>query len=171
LGDEERRAWQCMVATFLLLDSALGHQLQQESGLSTAHFRILSRLAEAPKGSMHMSDLAITTSSSQSRLSHAVARLEEQGWALRTKCPENGRAVHATLTKSGFRILRDAVPVHVREVRRLFFDNLTREQVRQLITIFSRTLKVLSDEGYAIPPEATVFGRRADLDRLKKAFT
>jgi hypothetical protein len=60
---------------------------------------VTSRLSDAPGRTMHMNALAAITSTSQSRLSHAVARLADLGWFERSRCPANMRAVHAALTE------------------------------------------------------------------------
>src|SRR3712207_8667785 len=45
-------------------------QLQRESGLPHAYYEILVRLSEAPGGTLRMSQLASSSLSSRSRLSH-----------------------------------------------------------------------------------------------------
>jgi DNA-binding MarR family transcriptional regulator len=151
LDADEQRVWIGLIATFTLLDAALDRQLQRDSELSHAQYGMLSMLSEAPDHTMHMSQLAVLTSSSQSRLSHAISRLEEEGWVVRNRCPSNKRAVHATLTDKGYALVRAAAPGHVAEVRRLFFDHLSREQVDQLGAITAKTLQALADDGYEPP--------------------
>lgn len=151
LDDDEQRAWIGLIATMTLLDVALDRQLQRASGLSHAQYAIMARLSESPNRTMHMSELAIMTSSSQSRLSHAVARLEDEGWIIRVRCSGNGRAVHATLTESGYQLVVTAAPGHVSEVRRLLFDHLTHDQVDHLIDVTTTALTVLASEGFDIP--------------------
>jgi DNA-binding MarR family transcriptional regulator len=85
--------------------------------------------------------------SSPSRLSHAVAKLEEVGWVRRSRHARDGRSTVATLTDEGFAALADAAPGHVEQVRRALFDPLTDEQVRQLREIFGAVLGSLG------PPE------------------
>ena len=62
----------------------LDRQLQRDADMPHAYFEVLVRLSEAPDRSLRMSELADLTLSSRSRLSHAVARLEERGWVVRT---------------------------------------------------------------------------------------
>ena len=106
---------------------------------------------------MQMKALARMTSTSQSRLSHAVALLEERGWVERSRCPSHLRAVHATLTEAGYQLVVSAAPGHMAEVRRLLFDRLSREQLEQLTEVTHNALEALADEGYEIPrwPEAS----------------
>lgn len=79
-----------------------------------------------------MSELADARQASRSRLSHAVARLEANGWVRREACPTDKRGAWAVLTKEGFAALEAAAPGHVEAVRESLFDPLTPEQVAAL---------------------------------------
>lgn len=132
LEPDELEAWLAYVATTTLLEGALDRQLQRDSGIPHAYYQILAMLSEVPDRTLRMSRLAAVTQSSQSRLSHAVARLERQGWVRRKPCPDDRRSTFAQLTEEGFAALAAAAPGHVRTVRRHLFDRLSREQVGQL---------------------------------------
>jgi DNA-binding MarR family transcriptional regulator len=135
LTAEEQRTWRAFLdATQLLLSSVEG-QLQRESGIPHGYYEILVRLSEASDRSLRMSQLAEASVSSKSRLSHAVARLEERGWVERLDCPTDRRGQVARLTDAGFAALENAAPSHVEQVRKTLFDLLTTEQVAQLETI------------------------------------
>jgi DNA-binding MarR family transcriptional regulator len=97
-----------------------------------AYYEILVRLSEAPDRSLRMTQLAEASASSKSRVSHAVARLEERGWVRRMDCPTDRRGQIAMLTDQGFAALSAAAPGHVEQVRRVLFDALSAEQLRQL---------------------------------------
>ena len=66
-----------------------------------------------------MSQLAEASTSSKSRLSHAVARLEERGWVQRLDCETDRRGQVARLTEAGFAALEAAAPSHVEQVRQV----------------------------------------------------
>nr|WP_281386490.1 MarR family transcriptional regulator [Jiangella mangrovi] len=102
-----------------------------------AYYIILAMLSEAPNRELTMSQLAKMVSSSPSRLSHAVAKLEQAGWVRRRKHDTDGRTTLASLTDDGFAVLAAAAPGHVEEVRGILFDPLTPEQVEQLGDIVS----------------------------------
>ncbi|MFI6790962.1 MarR family winged helix-turn-helix transcriptional regulator [Nonomuraea sp. NPDC050383] len=132
LDDDEQRAWRNFVAATQLLYATLDRQLQRDAGMPHAYYVILVGLSEAPERRMRMSELATWAQSSQSRLSHAVARLEERGWVRRERCPDDGRGSFAVLTDEGFAALAGAAPGHVEEVRRSLFDVLGPERIRAL---------------------------------------
>jgi DNA-binding MarR family transcriptional regulator len=92
-----------------------------------------------------MSDLAQRTWSSRSRLSHAVDRLEDNGWVRRVRCPTDKRGSFALLTDAGYAVLAEAAPAHVDSVRRHLFEQLTPEQVRALGEISARIATQLSE--------------------------
>ncbi|HTE62269.1 MAG TPA: MarR family transcriptional regulator, partial [Solirubrobacteraceae bacterium] len=73
------------------LPRAVDADLQREHRLQLTEFRALWLLAEAPEHRMRMSELADACGSSRSRLSHAVARLEESAWVRRQDCPTDRR--------------------------------------------------------------------------------
>jgi DNA-binding MarR family transcriptional regulator len=109
--------------------------LQHVAGIPFTYYEILVRLSEAPGRELRMTQLADASTSSKSRLSHAVARLEERGWIERLACPTDRRGQIARLTDEGFAALDAAAQEHVEQVRRMVFDQLSPEQVGQLAVI------------------------------------
>ena len=138
LSDDEQRAWRAFLTAAATVDESLDRQLQRDSGLPHAYYQVLAMLSEAPARTMRMSQLAQTTTSSPSRLSHAVARLEEKGWVRRDKHPTDRRGSLAVLTDDGLRALVAAAPGHVAAVRRAVFDRLDPDQVTALRVIGER---------------------------------
>jgi DNA-binding MarR family transcriptional regulator len=146
LTADELKAWLSYVAMSTLLEAALDRQLQRDSAMSHPYYQILAMLSDVPGRTLRMSDLAALTQSSQSRLSHAVARLEANGWIRRVPCADDRRSTLAQLTEEGFAALAVAAPGHVRTVREHLFDRLTTEQVGQLREICRSVLSGLSAE-------------------------
>jgi DNA-binding MarR family transcriptional regulator len=140
LTERERAAWLSYLGVTRLLDEALDRQLTRDAGMPHAYYQILAMLSEAPGRSLRMTDLAGITNSSQSRISHAIARLEAAGWVRREPCPTDKRGNVAVLTDAGFATLAAAAPGHVEAVREHLFDPLTPEQVDQLATICAAIL-------------------------------
>jgi DNA-binding MarR family transcriptional regulator len=147
LEPDEMETWLSWVAATTLLDGALDRQMQRDAGMPLADYLILAMLSDAPDRALRMSELAAATQSSQSRLSHAVARLERKGWVRRKPCSEDRRSTFAQLTEEGFAVLAAAAPGHVCAVRRHLFDRLTPEQVGQLREITRAVLSGLGVPG------------------------
>lgn len=135
LTREEQVAWRAYLEATNLLFDTLDRQLQQDAGIPHGYYEILVRLSEAPDRSMRMSRLADLTRSSRSRLSHAVARLEERGWVERVDCATDRRGQLAQLTDVGLAALAEAAPGHVETVRTYFIDPLTPAQLGHLAEI------------------------------------
>lgn len=132
LSDAEQRAWRSYLEATTLLFDALDRRLQQDAGIPHGYYEILVRLSEADGRTIRMSELADRTRSSRSRLSHAVARLEERGWVERRECPTDKRGQLAVLTDEGFAALAAAAPDHVHAVRQYVIEPLSTEQITQL---------------------------------------
>ena len=87
-----------------------------------------------------MSELAALSYGSQSRLSHLVSRLEQQGYVRRERVGEDRRGYLAVLTDAGYAKVVATAPGHVDEVRARVFDRLTPAQVAQLDEICAAIL-------------------------------
>jgi DNA-binding MarR family transcriptional regulator len=145
LDDDEQRTWRSFITASRLLWDRVERQLQQCAGIPHAYYEIMVRLSEAPDRTLRMSQLASTSLSSRSRLSHAVSRLEEAGWVRRMPYPDDRRGALAQLTDDGMARLEAAAPGHVEEVRTLLFDPLSREQLAALRDISDTLAASLSD--------------------------
>ena len=132
LTPAEGRAWRTFLYGTQRLFDALDRDLLRDFGIPLAYYDIFVRLSEAPERSMRMSDLATATRSSRSRLSHAVARLEESGWVRRVDCETDRRGQLAQMTDAGMSLLERAAPVHVESVRRYLVDPLSADQLQRL---------------------------------------
>jgi DNA-binding MarR family transcriptional regulator len=125
----------------------LDAELQKDAGITHFDYLVLSGLSEAPGRTLRMSELAATASSSLSRLSHVVSRLEARGWVRREPCPGDGRFVNAVLTEEGWQKIVATAPGHVAAVRELLVNTLTGEEFEQLGTLSE---KILAAQGIKI---------------------
>ncbi|WP_328333582.1 MarR family transcriptional regulator [Kribbella sp. NBC_00382] len=132
LDDQEQRAWRAFIAAQRVVNGRIEQQLQRDAGMPHTYFEILVRLADADDGRLRMSELAVSTLGSRSRLSHAVNRLEKVGWVRREGIESDRRGQVAIITEEGRQKLKDTAPGHVETVRQAVFDALTGEQVDQL---------------------------------------
>ncbi|WP_245601730.1 MarR family winged helix-turn-helix transcriptional regulator [Hamadaea tsunoensis] len=151
-SDDERGAWMALSAMLVALPAAIDAQLKRDTGINYFEYSILGALQRAENRAMQMSTLALLAAGSLSRLSHAVTRLENQGWVQRRQQSIGSiRCTEAVLTDTGATMLDSAAAEHVREARRLVFDNLTPDEVRQLETISRRlVLAAAPDTGAAL---------------------
>ena len=143
LDAEEHRAFMALNAMLIRLDAALDAQLRRDADMSHFEYAVLAALSQAPERTLRMSELAALAQGSLPRLSQVVGRLEQRGWVRRTPDPADGRFTLAILTAQGYDKLVVTAPGHVREVRRLVFDPLTKAQVKQLTAIGTRILRAI----------------------------
>jgi DNA-binding MarR family transcriptional regulator len=147
LDDDEQRTWRAFLTAQRLLTDRLERQLQRDAGLPHAYYEILVNLSEAPDRTLRMSQLAESSLSSRSRLSHAVARLEAAGWVRRRGCAEDRRGAFAELTPEGLAKLDEAARGHVEAVRADLFDALNRDQQHALREVSETLVAHLSSAG------------------------
>ncbi|MEV0175770.1 MarR family transcriptional regulator [Streptomyces sp. NPDC050803] len=132
LTDEEQRIWRSYLQATTLLEDHLDRQLQRDAGMPHIYYGLLVKLADSPQRRLRMTELAMDAKITRSRLSHAVARLEKNGWVRREDCPSDKRGQFAVLTDQGTAVLERTAPGHVRAVRAALFDRLTPEQQKSL---------------------------------------
>jgi len=132
LDAEEEAAWRAIAFLMHRLTWALECQLERDADLSYMEYHTLVRLSEEPNHTLRMSELAMVSNQSLSRLSHLVKRLEGRGLLRRETDASDGRYTNAILTDKGLLALAEAAPGHVAHVRSLVIDVLSPEQLRRL---------------------------------------
>ncbi len=152
-----------LIAMLMTVPAAIDAQLKRDAGLNFFEYSILSHLSLPDDHAVQMSNLAHLAGGSLSRLSHAVSRLERQGYVSRRIGTDGEtRCVQAFLTPEGLDALVAAAPAHVREVRRLVFDNLSTAQVRQMQRIAHEIAGVASPDMVTRIDEAIEVADRAE---------
>jgi DNA-binding MarR family transcriptional regulator len=132
LTDEEQRVWRSYIEASTLLEDHLDRQLQRDAGMPHIYYGLLVKLAESPRRRLRMTELAMFAKITRSRLSHAIARLEKNGWVQREDCPSDKRGQFAVLTEQGYEVLQQTAPGHVAAVRQAVFDRLSPQQQKSL---------------------------------------
>ena len=132
LSDGELASWLSVVRLITRLPWAIDAQLQRDADLSMVEYMTMAMLAATPEWTMRMSELAEQASTSLSRLSHLVKRLESRGYVRREPDPVDGRFTNAILLPAGMVKLESVAPGHVAYVRHLVVDNISAERLRRL---------------------------------------
>ncbi|NEB73891.1 MarR family transcriptional regulator [Streptomyces sp. SID14478] len=132
LTEDEQRTWRAYLHATTLLEDHLDRQLQRDAKMPHIYFGLLVQISEAPRRRLRMTELARSAKITRSRLSHAIARLEKNGWVRREDCPSDKRGQFAVLTDEGLAVLRRSAPGHVDAVRQALFDRLTPAQQKSL---------------------------------------
>ena len=83
LDPTQMAAWVRLIQVMAWLPPKLDEALKPH-GLNTFEYGILVSLSDAPDGQVPVSTLAARARGSQSRVSHAVTRLQAKGWVCRS---------------------------------------------------------------------------------------
>jgi DNA-binding MarR family transcriptional regulator len=150
LSDEQQQVWRGWLRLNRELPAQLARHMQAHSALSMADFQILVALTDVPEGRLRISELAAGMNWERSRVSHQLRRMEGRGLIDREGCPEDGRGSFVGITATGRTAIEQAAPEHVDEVRRVFVDALTPEELEALGRINAKLLEGL-DRNVADP--------------------
>ena len=145
LSNDEQCAWRNFMEGTSRLLTCLDEVLRSEAGLTMDDYEILVHLSESADGRARMSDLAERLLSSRSRLTYRVDGLEKRGLVHRSRCPDDGRAIHAAITDEGWRTLRAAAPVHVNSVREHLIDHFDEDEFQRLGEQMKRLVEAQCD--------------------------
>jgi DNA-binding MarR family transcriptional regulator len=137
LNAAEKEAWTGLIALILLLPGRLEAPLRTVD-LTLFEYLTLSHISEAGDRRIRMSELAYLANGSLSRLSNVVKRFEQRGWVVRSADPTDGRYTIAALTDTGYQLVVDAAPIHVRAVRDFVLDPLSATDKRALARIAAK---------------------------------
>lgn len=140
LSSEQQQVWRSFLQMSRRLNETIERDMQQNGHMPFAYYLILAMLSEAPGQSLRMNELAAVVGSSQSRLSHAVARLEENGWVQRAAATGDRRGQIASLTEAGRATLIQLAPLHARTVKTMMFDPLSEAQLASFRDICATVL-------------------------------
>lgn len=125
----ELRIWREYIETAELLRSQIAAGLQRDSGLSIGDYSVLLALSEADEHRMRSSELAAHIGWDRSRLSHHVGRMERRELVRREECATDSRGAEIVLTPTGADAFDGSTVPHLRDIRSVFVDALTAEQL------------------------------------------
>jgi DNA-binding MarR family transcriptional regulator len=123
--------------------------------VSMAEYSVLALLARAGANGMRMSDLARERLMSTGGFTRLADRLERRGLMERRPADDDKRGLLAVLTPAGRALLRDAWRRQHSDLRRLFFDRLDDDDLRDLARIWNK-----------LQPEAAVTSVGPEGDRV-----
>ena len=144
LDQREERAWRALQFMQMRLDGELARQLAADSGLSYPDYVVLVALTDRPDGRMRLFELGEVLGWEKSRVSHHVARMINRGLVAKKPCDADRRGAYVIATKRGRKEIAAAAPGHVAEVRRLFIDQLTPDQLDAISAAAESVLAAIS---------------------------
>lgn len=142
----EAETWARMWSCHMQLPCVLDATLKRDADVTYFEFQAMLKISENPNASRRMTDLSEATSMSLSHLSRVITRLEKKGFVARIPDPNDGRATFAALTPAGQRAVQAGHPGYIAELRRIFFDNLSDDELEVFSTALSRINSALAGE-------------------------
>ena len=144
LDDEQQETWRAWLEVNTQMFARMSRELQANSGLSLQDYDVLVALTDVPDGSVRMRDLGVKLQWEKSRLSKHLTRMTARGLVVRRECHDDRRGAFVELTDEGLAAIRAAAPDHAAVVKEVFFDGLSREQVRDLGKVCATVLERLA---------------------------
>jgi DNA-binding MarR family transcriptional regulator len=124
LSANEEAVWRALMRILKVLPRHLDSDLVRGAGLTASEYTTIMHLSEAPNRELRMTDLAIATDLSASRMTRLVDDLQSRGLVMKTASSSDARGNVARLTPRGMAKLRAVWRVHLASVRRRFFDSI-----------------------------------------------
>ena len=141
LSRAELRTWKRFLGGVGALFRALDRELRDDSGLSLDDFGLLRPLWESQDTPLTMTQLADEMDFSLSRTSHAVQRMEANGWVTREPNPDDKRVKLVKVTATGAEVFSSAWPHHAELVRELFLAQMSAQDRATIADVFTRVSK------------------------------
>jgi DNA-binding MarR family transcriptional regulator len=130
--------WTVFLRANSVLTRRMGQELESQTGLPFAWYDVLVQLVLAPDRRLRMAQLADNVMLSRSGLTRLIDRLEDEQLVRREPDPDDARGTFTVLTSAGFHRLRDAAPVHLESIQRLFLDHFSDAELDELRELLGR---------------------------------
>jgi DNA-binding MarR family transcriptional regulator len=154
LDEREQRAWRALMVMQDGLSEFLDRRLRTRCGLSQADYEVLAHLSEAPEGRLRPFELGRLLRWEKSRLSQHLGRMEKRDLVTREPCATDQRGAVVALTDRGRALIEAAAPQHVGDVREVFVDHLSPDELETLAAIGDTVRARLATLGRATGPAA-----------------
>jgi DNA-binding MarR family transcriptional regulator len=135
LSRDELRLWHAWKRASETVRARIADAITAATGLSDPDFGVLTRLDDAPRGTLRQNELATSLGWHRSRLSHQLTRMAARG--LVTRAPA-GDGTEATITPAGRAAITAARPHHAAAVRRHLISGLPPDGLDEVTAILER---------------------------------
>ena len=113
-------------------------RLVTEHGLTINDYEALLHLAHAENGSLRRVDLAERLMLTPSGVTRLLDGLERDGWVTKGQCDSDARVTYAVLTDEGRERLESAGRTHIAQIREIFEERFTPDELEQLVDLLGR---------------------------------
>jgi DNA-binding MarR family transcriptional regulator len=147
LTDRERRAWYGFLTMQEDLRRHLNRELMRDSAISLSEFAVLSTLQMSDQDAMRVHEMRAVLRWEKTRLTHQISRMSSRELVRRITSDEDPRGVRIALTDKGRATIEAAVPGHVAQVRRFFFDAVAPKHLDVIANVSESVLEGLEEDG------------------------
>jgi DNA-binding MarR family transcriptional regulator len=134
----ELESWGGLLRTHTVVWRELERRLVKSHGMSISTYDVLLRLAWAGSDGLRMSELAKQVLMTTGGLTRLADRLERDGLLVRSRSDDDLRGYVARITPAGRKALARANRQHLQDVRELFLDHVTQEELAVLAKVWRR---------------------------------
>jgi DNA-binding MarR family transcriptional regulator len=131
-------AWSRLLRTQAALTRELSARLVADHGLTLNDYEALLHLSHAESGAMRRVDLAGRLVLTPSGVTRLLDGLERDGCVTKGTCDSDARVTYAVLTDAGRERLQAASRSHVAQVRSLFEERFSSEELETLAELLGR---------------------------------
>lgn len=128
------KAMVVMRKAFRRIDSYVSESFKT-SDLTPTQFAVLDVLYS--KGSMKIGSLIESMLATSGNMTVVLKNMEQKGFIVRRKCPEDKRAYWVDITDLGTKVLSEALPLHITKVEEAF-SVLTEKEKQDLIDLLKK---------------------------------
>ena len=131
-------AWRGIIFANAKVFRSVEPKLEEHSGISLVFLDVLSRLVDAPGGSLRMQELQDRSLFTHSGMTRLVDRIEAAGLVRREAVPGDRRGVSVVVTPEGARLYAEAFARHKADLMRDFASRLTPAQIEAVADALSQ---------------------------------
>lgn len=147
-------AWARLLRGHAAATRELSTRLVAEHGLTVNDYEALLCLSRAEEGRMRRVDLAEELLLTASGVTRLLEGLERAGFVERAECASDRRVTYAVLTAAGREKLEAASSSHVADVRALFEERFTADEIDQLTRLLARLPEAAEASGSDCSPSS-----------------
>jgi DNA-binding MarR family transcriptional regulator len=130
--------WSRLLRTHAALSRDLNAQLVADHGLTINDYEALLHLSHAENRALRRVDLAERLMLTPSGVTRLLDGLERDGWVTKGQCESDARVTYAVLTDAGHERLEAAARSHLAQVRSVFEERLSAQELATLAGLLGR---------------------------------
>jgi DNA-binding MarR family transcriptional regulator len=130
--------WARLLRTYAAVSRELSAKLIGDHSLTINDYEALLHLSHAEQGAMRRVDLAERLMLTPSGVTRLLDGLERDGWVTKATCSSDARVTYAVLTDAGRELLEAASRSHLEQVRTLFEERLSQDELETLAALLGR---------------------------------